>query len=247
MAEYPYTASGSFRVRPHRPGRTIVVTVFLVVGMVSGGWWLYELGLRHGGADARMARATEARLRLQLDDLRTRVSELVDERTLLERSRRIDETTFQRLEEQLEQREQHIGHLEEELAFYRSLVSPANGDSGMNIERVSLFREGGNEYRYEIVLTRLDHDDTEVTGNVDLAIEGSHDAEDVRLELSDLLVDENVVTDFRFKYFQALSGRIRLPEGVHPVAVHVTIQPDDDSIERVAEEFAWDSLVSGGA
>ncbi len=249
MADYPYSESGSFRVRPYRPGRTIALMGVLAVGAIFGGWSLYELGRTHGGADQRMSQATEARLRIQIEDLRERVSELVHERALLERSRSIDESAFDRLEGQLERREQHIGHLEEELAFYRSLVSSADAETqtGMNVERFSLFDQGDGEYRYELVLTRLDHDDTEATGHVDLEIEGAKDGASVRIAWADVIVDESASNDFDFKYFQALSGRVRLPDGVDPETVHVRVRPDDNDIDEVDEEFAWDSLTSGGS
>ena len=250
MADYPYTESGSFRVRPHRPWRTVALAVVLVTGALFGGWSLYELGLERGGAEKRMSQATEARLRIQIEDLRDRVAELADERTLLERSRSIDESTFQRLEEQLESREQHIGHLEEELAFYRSLVSSADADTdgGVNVERVSLMAgEGRNEYRYEIVLTRLDHGDTETAGHVDLAIHGTENGNSVQLEWADIAADASAPAEFELKYFQALSGRIRLPGNVDPEQVHVRVRPDHDDLGDVVEEFAWDSLLTGGS
>lgn len=247
MAEYPYTESGSFRVRPHRPVRAIILGVVLALAAVLGGWWVYDLGREHGGAEYRMSRATEARLRIQIEDLRNRVGKLADEQTLLERSREIDKSTFERLERQLERREQQIGHLEEELAFYRSLVSSSGDTAGMTVERLSLFPDGNRQYQYEVVLTRLDHDDTEASGHVDLSIDGTRGEESVRLEMADVLVGDRSVTDFRFKYFQALSGRIRLPDGVEPETVQVHVLPDDDEIEAVEDSFAWDSLVSGGS
>jgi len=246
MAEYPYTESGSFQVRPHRPGRTLAVSVILLLGVLFGGWWLYELGRDHGGYESRMSRATEARLRIQIDDLRSRVTELADQRTLLERSRRIDEATFQRLESRLEQREQHIGHLEEELAFYRSLVSSADAESGLTVERFSLYPDGAREYRFEIVLTRLDHDDTEAGGSLDLTIEGLRAGESVELAYADLVVDGDPELGFRFKYFQALAGRLRLPDDVDPERVRLAVEPEDDEIGSVEEDYSWNSLVTGG-
>lgn len=247
MAEYPYTESGSFRVRPYRPGRTIALTVVLTAAFFGGLWWMYGLGYERGNADARMSRATEARLRIQIDDLRNRVGELTDETTLLERSRQIDQGAFTRLEDQLERREQRISHLEEELAFYRSLVSSADAEGGLTIERFSLLSQGDNEYQYELVLTRLDHDDTELSGDVDLSISGVDDSGSTTLELGDLLAGDHSMTSFDFKYFQALSGRVRLPDGVEPETFHVRVQPDDDSVDGVEEDFAWNSLVTGGS
>jgi len=245
MAEYPYTESGSFRVRPHRPGRSLAIGLIGLALSLVAVYGAYELGRDHGASQERMSRATEARLRIQIEDLRERVGELSDERTLLERSREIDESTFVRLERQLERREQRIGHLEEELAFYRSLVSPGEEEGGLTVERLSIYPDGGNEYRYELVLTRLDHDDTEATGDVHFSIDGVQGGDQRRLDLADLHVANEAALGFRFKYFQALSGRIRLPDGFSADSLHLEVRPDDDAIGGIEQDLAWNELVSG--
>lgn len=247
MAEFPYTESGSFRVRPHRPGRTATLVLVLVLLCLGGGWGMYELGREHGGDDARMSRATEARLRIRIEELRDRVGELTDRAALLERSQSIDESSFERLERQLEQREQQISHLEEELAFYRSLVSPSDEQEGIQVDRVSLFDEASNEYRYEIVLTRVEEGDTKASGDVDLIIEGNRGGETIRLGLADTRTDDGSAAGFEFSYFQAISGRLRLPEDFEPQSAHLVVTPASDGVDSVEKEYGWDSLVSGGS
>lgn len=248
MAEYPYTESGSFRVRPHRPWRTFFLAMILLAGAVVGGWWLYETGREHGGYEQRMARATETRLRIQIDELRGRVADLADRRTLLERSQRIDRNALERVEALLESREQRIGQLDEELAFYRSLVSPSDFDPGINIERISVYPLGGRDYRYEVVLTRMNREDNYAGGDLKLTVSADEGDERVVLALDDLLAGdpEEADTRFRFKYFQALSGQIRLPEGVTPVSVHVQVEPDEGPVDSVDDNFSWAAVLSGG-
>lgn len=247
MGESVYATSGSFRVRPHRPARTIALGFALVVLAIGGSWGAYELGRHQGGAEANLSRATEARLRIQIDDLRERVGELTDRIALLERSSSIDEGSFERLQEQLERREQQIGELEEELAFYRSLVSPSEGEQGIEIDRVSLYSEGDGRYRYEVVLTRIDDDDTRARGDVDLSVSGTRDGEDRRLEFDELRTGEDSASAFEFSYFQALTGRLRLPDDFTPESARLIVTPDGDDSEPIEEEFDWDSLVSGGS
>jgi len=203
-----------------------VLCLSLLAG--GGGWGMYELGRNHGTTEAQMSRATEARLRIRNDDLRSRIGELMDRIALLERSQSIDERSVDRIHEQLERREQQIGQLEEELAFYRSLVSPSGSDDGIQIDRVSLFDEGDGRYRYEIVLTRVDEDDTKARGNVDLTVRGTRDSETIRLGFSELRADSESVATFEFSYFQALSGRLQLPEEFTPASVRVVVTPDGE-------------------
>lgn len=249
MADSRYTASGSFRVRPHRPWRTVLVTVLVVVGAGVGGWSLYELGLRHGGYHARMARATEAHLRLEVQELRDRVSEVARENTLLERAERIEREARERLRNVIEAREGRIADLQEELAFYRNLVSPSEMEPGLQVRRLVLSRVAGmaGVYEYELVLTQVNGSDRYAAGRIDLRVEGQRGRDQASLELRDLVTgEEEAETAFRFKYFQTLTGRLQVPEGFEPARVRLRVSPSGDRLDPLEEDFSWDSVTSGG-
>lgn len=248
MADPRYTASGSFRVRPHRPWRTVAVAVLVVIGLGAGGWSLYELGQRHGGYKARMARATEAHLRVELSELRERISELSRRNTLLERAERIEREARERLRGVIEAREGRIAQLQEELAFYRNLVSPSEMQPGLHVRRLTLEPIAGAPrlYGYELVLTQINGSDRYASGRIDLALEGRRAQGPVTVELSDLVAGEDPETAFRFKYFQTLTGRIRIPGDVDPARVRLQVLPEGDRLDSLEETYAWDSLLSGG-
>lgn len=250
MADRSPNVSGSFQVRPYRPWRTALVIAVSTVAVVVGVLFAYELGLRHGGYEKYQARAVEAHLRMQVADLRERVADLSEARTRLERSRRIDRATLERLERMLEERVQVAGRLEEELTFYQSLVSPAEADPGINVERFSLMRDGEDgRYAFEIVLTRLNRDDSYVSGHVDLTLDAVRGRERVALDLADVEItgdEESSALEFRFKYFQRLEGAVRLPDELEPVQLEMRVRPAEDGHESVENVYTWSSLVSGG-
>ncbi len=248
MAEPRYTASGSFRVRPHRPWRTGVVVVLLVVAVGIGGWSLYELGLRHGGYHAQAVRATEAHLRSQVHELRDRVRELSRQNTLLERAKRIERRARERLRNTIEEQDQRIAVLKEERNFYRNLVSPSKMEPGLHLRRFSLRPVEGKarEYRYEIVVTQVNESDRYVSGRIDLTIDGRRGGSRATAALEDWTVGEDAQTGFRFKYFQTLTGHIRVPDGFEPVRAQLHIVPNGGRVEDLEKSFAWDALLSGG-
>jgi len=248
LADPRYTASGSFRVRPHRPWRTFVVAALVVIAVGAGGWSLYDLGLRHGGYRGEAARATEAHLRTQVEELRDRVDELVERNTLLERAERIEREARKRLRDMIEQREQRIAQLEKQLAFYRNLVSPSKMEPGLHIRRAALTPVEGVErlFRYEIVVSQVNESDTYVSGRIDWQIEGRRDGEAASAELRDWIASDSAEMEFRFKYFQTLSGRVRVPEGFEPARVQLLVVPSGDRLEALEESYAWDALLSGG-
>ncbi len=243
-----YTASGSFRVRPHRPWRTLVVAVLVVIGLGVGGWSLYELGLRHGGHQAESARATEAHLRLELEELRSRVDELLRDNTLLERAERIEREARRRLRSVIEEREQRIAQLEKELAFYRNLVSPSKMEPGLHVRQATLRPVEGNAgmYEYDIVVSQVNESDTYVSGRIDWRIEGRRDGESVTAKLGDWIAGDSADTQFRFKYFQRMSGRIQVPPGFEPARVQLLVLPSGDRLEALEKSYSWDALLSGG-
>lgn len=241
--------SGSFRVRPHRPWRTVLALVVFVALLAGGAWWLYERGRSDGGYEARMARATEAHLRLDIEELQDRIDELTKRNTLLERADRIDRDAIGHLREEIETRERRIDELEEELAFYRNLVSPSETGPGLHIRRFSVSAVPGTQrrFRYELVLTQLNGNDRYVNGRVDLSLAGSEGPDKRLLAAREFLVDGESSTDFRFKYFQTLAGVMELPAAFAPERVQLKVTPAGGRLDAIEENFAWDSLISGGA
>ncbi len=215
-----------------------------------GGWSLYSKGVRDGGYHERAARATESHLRIQLDELRGRVAALSEENTLLKRSHRIDDDAIGRLRNVLAEREERIAELEEELAFYRNLVSPSEMQPGIRIRRLSLAAVPGEErrYRYELVLTQLNSDDTYVEGRVDFRIEGSRPNGRRTLKLDEVATgDGDADSEFRFRYFQPLRGRIRLPGSFDPIRVRLRVEPSGGRVDPVEENYPWSALLTGGS
>lgn len=241
--------SGAFRVRPHRPFRTAILVVAIGAALVVSGWQLYDLGRRQGGFDAAEARATEARLRLQIEELRARVEELAQRNTLLERADRIDRESIGHLREDIEQREARIRELEENLAYYRNLVSPSDTGPSMDVRGLSLAPVPGSErrFRYELVLTQINGGDRYVKGRVDLSLSGSGPEGEMSLAAGEFLVDGESATNFRFRYLQTLGGIIELPESFSPTRVRLKVLPSGGRLDAVEEQYNWNSLISEGA
>lgn len=230
--------------------RNAIVVAIAVVALGAGGWSLYRKGVTDGGHHAREARATEAHLRVRVDELRERVTQLSQRNTLLERSHRIDEEALTRLRDTIAAREERIARLKEELAFYRNLVSPSEMQPGLHIRRLSLGEVPGETrtYRYELVLTQLNSDDTYVAGRVDLQIEGRMPDGRRTLALDEVATgDGDANPAFRFRYFQTLRGRIRLPASFDPLHVRLRVEPSGGRVDPVEKNFPWKSILSGGS
>ncbi len=243
-----FSSTGNFRLRPHRPLRTAVIAVALSVATGAALWAAYQYGIRAGGHAAAQARATEAHLRIQVADLRERVQQLRQRNTLLARAERIERDAREHLRDEIEAREQRISSLNEELSFYRNIVSPSKMDPGLQIRRVAFSPITGVEraYRYELVLSQLNGGERYAAGDVRLSVDGHSAGEPATFDLGEFALDESLSTKFRFKYFQTLTGRIRLPEEFDPGWLKVEVAPDGGRFDSLDETYAWDSLLSEG-
>ena len=146
------------------------------------------------------------RRREQRSVLMQGISELSRQNTLVERAERIEREARERLRGVIEAREERIGELEEELAFYRNLVSPSEMEPGLQVRQLAVSAVGGaaRVYRYELVLAQLNGSDRYAAGRIDLSVRGRRGRDDATLALRELVTDEEPETVFRFKYFQTL-------------------------------------------
>ncbi len=247
MPETRFPGSGGFRIRPYRPVRTVLLAGVTLAVTMAAVWGAYRLGLRDGGHAAAQARATEAHLRIQVADLRDQVGELHQRNTLLARAERIERDAREHLREMIERRDQRIAALEEELTFYRNIVSPSKMDPGLQIRRVSLKPAAGlaRTYRYELVLSQLNGGKRYAEGEVDLRLDGQQEGEPASFSFTDLTLEDTVETEFRFKYFQTLTGRVQLPEEFEPRWLKVNVRPTN-GFDPLEESHAWGSVVPGG-
>lgn len=224
-----------------------MIAAVAALALAAALWGVYRLGLRDGGYAAGQARATEAHLRIQIADLRERVGELHQRNTLLARAERIERDAREHLREVIEQRDQRIAALEEELTFYRNIVSPSKMDPGLQVRRVSLRPAAGlaRTYRYELVLSQLNGGKRYAEGNVELRVDGQQEGEPASFGFTDLALEDTVETEFRFKYFQTLTGRVQLPEEFEPRWLKVDVRPTN-GFDSLDESYAWGSVVPGG-
>ena len=125
-------------VKKHVPGRVWVLGTAAVVGLVVGGYLLFEYGRLQGGYDSREAstdRREARRAIARLEDLNQTLREQV---TTLETAREIDREAYKQVEEDLIDLQAQIQQQREDLAFYQGIVSPEDGVAGLRAENDSL-------------------------------------------------------------------------------------------------------------
>jgi len=186
-------------------------------------------------------RATRERLQSELEAARERLehtrARLDDARSSLTRVTRqlqIDQTAYQELRKELEASNRRITELASELKFYRSIISPADGRSGVRIQEFELQPAAANEYRYRLILIQaLEHEDN-VKGGVRFEISGMQGGES-RIVREPAGQPGRIAADF--KYFQNFAGTFTVPAGFMPAEVKVIFEAEDEAV--VQRTYPW--------
>ena len=226
-------------------GKPIVVMV-LGAFVIAGSWYLaFELG-RYRSAysvlDQRRERAAAAE---QLAAEQAENEELRRQLAIVETASDIDAETYAQVKANLGELQAQIQAQEEELVFYRGIVSPQDRVAGLRIQSLEVLpSDGEGRYLLRLLLVQAIVHSRRVSGTVKLQLEGVRDGQTVSFDVAEL-VAEGAPYDmaYEFRYFQGLEADLTLPFGFEPQRVTVEIWPNEARAERINQTFDWLSSV----
>lgn len=231
----------------------VVVGILVVIAASFAGYWggrqaVYEqldsrareiAMLENQLQESRsLRRDLEAELqstRDRLDVTRERLEETKSSFTKVTRQLQIDKSAYAELRKELEVSNKQITELASELKFYRSIISPADGRSGVRIQDFQVQPAGAEgEYRYRLVLIQALEHEANVNGAVRFEIRGTEegDSKTIRAPSGD---PGSIPADF--KYFQNFAGTFELPAGFMPAEVTVIFEGENDAV--VERLYSW--------
>ncbi len=213
-------------VRTHLPwwgrGAIVLTLVAIIAGMW---WWGFDFGQIFGGfnrkeVEARLVSLEDeaTKLRAEALDLRARNSTLESEIAMTRGSQEAQQRQTVELSGENAQ-------LKEELAFLQKLVSDSSKQTGLQLQRLSVERDSDEMWRYKLLIVRGGSPKDEFEGNVVLQITlapiqgapaGTHGS---ILMLPEDQPETKSALSLKFKYYQRVEGRIRVPDGMRVTAV----------------------------
>jgi cell division protein FtsB len=225
----------------HSPVRLWATRLALVVLAVTGGYLVYEFGRIQAGYDLVDAASERRVYEERIDELDDEIKALKEQVALLETHRDIDREAYKEVEASLTELQAKIQEQRDAIAFYRGIVSPADGNKGLRVQDLKLTRgKKEREYNIRLVLVQALKHDRKVSGNVNLTIEGDLGGIEKAYSYSELLPDEaDAAWAFSFRYFQDFNRQVVLPDGFTPERVKVEVQSRTRSISSIEESFAW--------
>ena len=230
-----------------RPLLWLLSLVFIICMFMISLWLSFEYGREIAGYDSSDADDYISQLQAQLEETQAEIVESNRQATMLKRNSRIDDDASGQLKETLAQAQNEVLELKKELSFYKSIVSPEQGNRSVAIQTIQLKKNEAGGYHYKIMVSQRGRNDRFARGTIDVSIEGVKKGQPVILKLTDVSNATKKPMKFGFKYFQNFEGVMKLPEAFYPDFIRVKVKPSTGKIKSIDEQFAWSDLTAGGA
>lgn len=225
----------------HGAGRTWVVRGLLLGLIAISGYLIFEFGRINAGYDIVDAANDRQAYEDHITALDDTIVALKQEVALLETHREIDREAYKEVEGSLAALQSKIQEQRDAIAFYRGIVSPVDGNSGLRVQDLKLTRgRAEREFNLRLVLVQAMQHDRKVSGNVSLIVEGSQNGVETSYTLTQLIpAQADKGWAFSFRYFQDFDRQLVLPEGFTPERIRVEVRSKTRSIESIEASYAW--------
>ncbi len=222
-------------------GRTLVIRAVIALLAIGVAYLVFEFGRIQAAYNVVDAANERQSFKDQILGLENEIVDLNQQIALLKTHRDIDSAAYGDVEESLSELQAKIQEQQDAIAFYRGIVSPADGKSGLRVQDFSLTRGGAErEYLIRLVLVQTRKHDRKVSGNVKLSIVGELNGVEKSYEYAQLLpADGEQAWAFSFRYFQDFVRQVILPDGFTPERITVQVESRTRSIASIEESFSW--------
>lgn len=217
--------------------------IYALVALLGGSslYLSFELGRYESGYSIVDQRRERTALDRRLAEERGVSDELRRQLAIAETAGDIDRATYSQVESTLGELQAKIQAQEEELVFYRGIVSPQDGVAGLRIQSLEVLPSDGEaRYLLRLLLVQAIVHSRRVSGAVKLQLEGMQDGQTVSFDVAELVpAGEPYDMEYEFRYFQGLETELQLPQGFEPLRVAVEIWPNEARAERINQTFEW--------
>ena len=215
----------AFVIKEHRPGRWRIIAIGIVTLWVASAWLTFEAGRHQSGADYLKAVSERSALQDELERLSDANEELKAQVSRLQQTAQVDRQAKVELAKEVKSFQDQQAELREELSFYKSIISPDEGKTGLRIYGLKVTNAKDGLHHYKLVLTQSGKSDSLAQGRVKLTLKGILKGKETSLDMAKIQVAESPQLSYKFRYFQELTGSIRLPEDFVPREVTARLTP----------------------
>tara|TARA_R100001143_G_C3359863_1_gene134797 strand:+ start:5535 stop:6272 length:738 start_codon:yes stop_codon:yes gene_type:complete len=228
-------------VVPHRPRRYVLFWFSTVILTVVVGSGTYFYGYNAGMNENLNVRQERDQLRIQMESNQEQLQSLEQQVVNIEQASAVDRQSILELQNMLVDLREVNAQLEEDVLFYRQIMSPENTENGLVIGQLDLTgTEEENRVRYRIELKQLINNENVVSGHVNVNVVGIQNGQEVSMPLREMAVNEDRL-DIRlqFRYFQNIEGELIVPENFEPESVQIVAESEGQNAKIVRKSFVW--------
>jgi len=214
------------------PVAAVIAAVVLAGYAYSRGQASAGLNAAQAALDRRELVARATRLEEENARLNVRIAEL-------EMARRLDREAYGQVEKTLGELQSQLSRQGDDLAFYRTIVSPADGVQGLRIQRFEV--QPGDEPReflLKVTLIQAMRHESVAAGLVQVVVHGMQGDRPARYSVGELLGRPKAQLPFSFRYFQTVEQAVTLPDGFKAFEAEVQLR-SSKLRSPVQQSFPW--------
>jgi len=225
--------------------RLAAAALVLVSGLLLA--FAYHRGQVSAGLDAAQVALERRELVARAERLERQNAELNARVAELEMARKLDRDAYGQVERTLGELQSQLSRQSDDLAFYKSIVSPADGVQGLRIHRFEV-RPGAapREYLVKLTLVQSMRHESVASGLVQVVVHGMQDDRPARYSVGELLGRPKAQLPFSFRYFQTVEQAVTLPEGFEPFEAEVEVR-SGKLRSPMQQSFPWKAEAATGA
>jgi hypothetical protein len=157
----------------------------------------------------------------------------------LEMARRLDRDAYGQIESTLGDLQSQLSRQSDDLAFYRSIVSPVDGIQGLRIQRFEVLPgEEPRQVQLKLTLVQAMRHESVVSGLAQITLLGMKDDAPARFSVGELLGKPRAQLPFSFRYFQTIEQTVVLPAGFQAFETDVEVH-SSKLRTPVRQTFPW--------
>lgn len=229
------------KVVVHRPYARLIFGVFLAAMFAGAIVASYLLGHKHRLRDDASSLKELVALRNELGVEQARAAELEQKLANIHLGAEVDRKASEDVRSEVVELKAKLTKVAEQNSFYRNLMAPADNKRGLTFGAVEIIdTQRPRDYAYKIVVQQLAINHQVLKGTLKFSVVGRKNDREVRFALRDISdqVDAESIK-LRFKYFQTIEGRLKLPEGFEPKRIELVARSTGKKAMTVEKRFGW--------
>ncbi|MCP3675698.1 MAG: hypothetical protein GY829_14680 [Gammaproteobacteria bacterium] len=210
----------------------IIAAVLLLTLFLLMGFWL-------GHHDGIILRAEKKQLINTVNELTQQFEDSQRQLVMQKQISKVDQAANIHAGNSMDSQHQQIRELERELKFFRNIMAPEESLKGLQISRFTWQKQKTNIINWQLSLIQAGSQGLAVSGFANMELIALKDEKEVLVPL--LTEDKKERFNYRFKYFQHITGSLVIEAGLVPVSIKITAHSKLKGQPSIEKRFPWQS------